>query len=69
MYNAKYYDGKTLKQLRPKMSAIHTYKLSNGVIVAMFEGNRGSHPELDFKVKILREGIDERPEPPIYCSQ
>lgn len=53
-------------QLRPQATAIHTYKISDGTLVAMFAGNRGTHPELDFKVKILRIGIDERPEPPIH---
>lgn len=55
-YNIKYYDGCDLWQLRPKQKAIHTYKISNGIIIGMFQGNRGSCPELDFKIKILREG-------------
>lgn len=64
MYNSEYYDGANLWQLRPKLCAIHTYKLSNGILVGMFQGNRGTHKDLDFKIKILRVGTTERPETP-----
>jgi len=63
-YNEKYFDGTTLKQLRPLMNALHTYKLSDGIILAMFQGKRGERPKLDFKIKILRPGKKEKPEPP-----
>lgn len=66
MYNTKYFDGCDLWQLKPKQKAIHTYKISNGIILGMFQGNRGSYPELDFKIKILREGTAEVPEAPVH---
>lgn len=64
IYNEKYFVEGNLIQLRPKLIAINTYILRDGLIVAMFQGNRGMHPELDYKIKILRPGIDERPETP-----
>lgn len=66
MYNQNYYIDGELWQLKPKEKAIHTYHVSDGTVVAMFQGQRGSHPELDFKIKILREGQEERPEPPTH---
>lgn len=63
-YNNKYYfDGK-LHQLMPKMTAIHTFVISDGTLIAMFQGNRGRHPDLDFRVKILKTGKDARPKLP-----
>ena len=63
-YNTRYYfDGK-LHQLNPKMTAEHTFVLSDGTLVAMFQGNRGQRPELDFKIKIMRSGVEQRPETP-----
>lgn len=63
-YNTNYFDGKILKQLRPKINAIKTYILSDGIILAMFQGKRGERPDLDFKIKILRPGKLQKPEPP-----
>lgn len=65
-YNEKYFHDGALHQLRPAKKAFKTFILSNGIVVGMFQGNRGSHPDLDFVVKILRDGKDERPEPPIH---
>lgn len=63
-YNSKYYfDGK-LHQLRPKKEAEHTFILSDGTIIAMFQGSRGQNPQLDFQIKLLRKGITETPEAP-----
>jgi hypothetical protein len=60
-YNDKYFDGTTLKQLRPKRDAIHTYVTEDNIVVAMFQGSRGAHPDLDFVVKVLKPGNEERP--------
>jgi hypothetical protein len=60
-YNEKYFDGTNLKQLRPKRDAIHTYVTSDGIIIGMFQGKRGQFPELDFVVKILKPGAEEKP--------
>lgn len=64
IYNPKYYFDGALHQLRPWATAIHTYQLTDGTLIAMFQGNRGAHPNLDFKIKLLRVGEDERPETP-----
>lgn len=63
-YNTNYYFDGALHQLRPQKTAIHTYTLTDGTIVAMFQGSRGAHPDLDFVIKLLRVGKDERPETP-----
>lgn len=66
VYNEKYFHDDSLYQLKPAKKAFKTFVLSNGIVVGMFQGNRGSHPDLDFVVKILRKGKNERPEPPIH---
>ena len=66
-YNTRYYDGTDLWQLRPHRRAIHTYRLSDGTLVGMFQGSRGTNPALDFIVRILLDGPDEKPEPPSHA--
>jgi hypothetical protein len=65
-YNARYYYGNKLHQLKPKREAIHTFRTSEGILIAMFQGSRGLHPEIDFVVKILKPGKNERPFPPLH---
>src|SRR5699024_4422539 len=65
-YNSKYYFENKLHQLRPKAEAIHTFTTSDGIKIGMFQGSRGVRPDLDFVVKILRPGIDERLFPPLH---
>lgn len=65
-YNIKYYYNNALHQLSPKKTAFKTFVLSNGLIVGTFQGKKGDHPELDFVVKILRKGSNEKAEPPIH---
>jgi hypothetical protein len=60
-YNENYYDGISLKQLRPKLDAFKTYVSKDGIIIGLFQGNRGPRPDLDFKIKILVPGTDKRP--------
>lgn len=65
-YNENYfYDGK-LHQLSPKKEAIHTFKTPDGILIGVFQGSRGTHPELDFVVRILKAGKKERPFPPLH---
>ena len=61
MYNTDYYKNGKLLQLRPYAEAIHTFKTGDGTIIAIFQGNRGDNPELDFRVKYLNEGLDAKP--------
>lgn len=63
VYNTDYYDG-SLWQLKPGQRAINTYRTKDGIIIGMFQGNRGQFPEIDFKIKILKPGNNERPFPP-----
>jgi hypothetical protein len=65
VYNNSYYHDGKLHQLRPRAIAINTYVTEqDGLVIGMFQGKRGPRPELDFKVKILRPGKDNRPIPP-----
>ena len=66
-YNAKYFHEGVLYQLSPKAAAFRTFVLSNGIIFGLFQGSRGSRPDIDFVVKILRPGPNERAEPPMHA--
>ena len=63
MYNEKYFHDGALWQLnrKPNIRAINTYVTKDGIIIGMFQGSRGQHPEIDFKVRVLKPGIEERP--------
>lgn len=61
MYNADYYKNGKMLQLRPYAEAIHTFKTGDGTIIAIFQGNRGDNPELDFRVKYLNDDPNARP--------
>ncbi|MFA5619792.1 MAG: hypothetical protein WDA08_05745 [Weeksellaceae bacterium] len=65
-YNPNYYHNNKLHQLRPRREAIHTFKTSEGILIGVFQGSRGSHPEIDFVVRILKPGKGERPFPPLH---
>lgn len=59
-YNPKYYHDGTLWTLRPKRSAINVYSTDEGLKIGMFQGERGQYPDIDFVVKILKPGINEK---------
>lgn len=40
----------------PRIESLVEYKLQNGTVVAMFQGSRGTYPELDFVVKYVDPG-------------
>lgn len=65
-YNSNYYFEEKLHQLKPKKEAIHTFKTSEGILIGVFQGSRGLHPDIDFVVKILKPGEEERPFPPLH---
>lgn len=60
MYNPKYYFNNELWQLRPKRKAINIYKTEEGLLIGMFQGSRGQFPDIDFVVKILKYGQNEK---------
>lgn len=66
VYNQRYYDGITLKQLRPLLFAFKTYKTSDGTLIGLFQGSRGARPDIDFVIKILVPGKDKRLTPPTH---
>ena len=66
VYNTKYYDGAHLWRLLPRLCAFKTYKMKDGTIVALFQGNRGINPELDFVIRMLVPGVDKRPTAPTH---
>ena len=40
----------------PRIESLVEYELENGTVVAIFQGSRGSYPELDFIVKYVDPG-------------
>ena len=40
----------------PRIESLVEYEMENGTVVAIFQGSRGSYPELDFIVKYLEPG-------------
>jgi hypothetical protein len=61
MYNEKYYQNGKMLQLKPKAEAIHTFKTSDGTLIAIFQGSRGDNPKLDFRVKYLDNEPNAKP--------
>ena len=66
IYNTNYYDGINLTQMRPRLVAFKTYKMKDGTLVGLFQGNRGMRPDIDFVIKILIPGIDKKLRPPTH---
>ncbi len=48
-------------QLKPFEEAIHTYPTADGTLIAIFQGNRGDNPKLDFRVKYLNDDPNAKP--------
>jgi hypothetical protein len=63
-YNENYFVANTLKQRSPKRDAINTYKTSDNILIGMFQGKKGDFPKIEFIVRVLKPGEDERPFPP-----
>lgn len=64
LYNPKYFKTNELWQLRPMRKAINIYTTDEGIKIGMFQGSRGQYPDIDFVVKILKVGLQERLIPP-----
>lgn len=60
-YNSDYYVNGKLRMKRGHIEAIHTYETKDGTLIGMFQGSRGTHPELDFRVRYLNAGAEARP--------
>ena len=65
-YNTKYYNGTDLGQLRPRATAFKTYVTKDGTLIGLFQGNRGTRPDIDFVIKILVPGQDKVLRPPTH---
>ena len=52
--------------MRPRLVAFKTYKIKDGTLVDLFQGNRGMRPDIDFVIKILIPGIDKKLRPPTH---
>jgi len=51
------------------MGAYHRnihFTTPEGVLIGIFQGSRGTHPDLDFVVKILKPGKNEKLFPPLH---
>ena len=60
VYNPNYYDGTSLMQMRPRLTAFKTHKTHDGTLIGLFQGNRGARPDIDFVIKILIPGSDKK---------
>lgn len=60
IYNTSYYHSGSLHSLRPKRTSLWCCQCSDGTIVGFFQGNRGSFPELDFQIKVLLPGQEQK---------
>ena len=65
-YNPNYYDGTSLMQIRPRLTAFKTYKMRDGTLIGLFQGSRGVRPDIDFVIKILIPGSDKKLRPPTH---
>ena len=59
-YNPKYFHSGHLHSLNPKRDSLWHYICSDGTIVGFFQGNRGRFPDIDFQIKILLDGEEQR---------
>ena len=59
-YNPNYYHSGNLHSLRPRRSALWHHICSDGTIVGFFQGNRGLHPAIDFQIKVLLDGVNQK---------
>lgn len=71
VYNANYFDGKNLRQMKASVKgtskdAFKTYKTKDGTLIGLFQGNRGARPDIDFVIKILIPGPDKILRPPTH---
>jgi len=66
VYNPNYYNGVDLMQMRPRLTALRTYKTKDGTLIGLFQGDRGVRPDLDFVIKILIPGLDKKLRPPTH---
>lgn len=66
VYNSNYYDGTNLTQMRPRLTAFRTYKMKDGTLIGLFQGNRGVRPDIDFVIKILIPGSNKKMRPPTH---
>lgn len=66
-FNCDYYNGLEMLQKRkgrsklPPIQAFSTYKTTDNIVIGIFQGERGENPDLDFKVRVLFEGAENRP--------
>ena len=59
-YNPKYYHSGHLHSLNPKRDSLWHHICSDGTIIGFFQGKRGLYPDLDFQIKVLLEGTEQR---------
>ncbi|MFC1785629.1 hypothetical protein ACFL0J_08415 [Candidatus Neomarinimicrobiota bacterium] len=60
IYNPTYFNNNQLWDTRKKLHSFNHYVLKDGMLIGMFQGNRGSRPDLDFIIKFLEPGIKNR---------
>lgn len=59
-HNPKYFHSGHLHSIRPKKDSLWHHVCSDGTIIGIFQGKLGLYPELDFQIKVLLDGPEQR---------
>lgn len=59
-YNSTYLKTDCLYDPKLKIKSFKHFVMEDGILLAMFQGNRGDNPELDFILKFLQPGAKSR---------
>lgn len=65
-YNPNYFNGNHLISKRGNLTSFNHFVMNDGVILGMFQGSRGSRPDLDFILKFLTPGLHSRLRTPAH---
>lgn len=60
IYNERYYYDGVLHSLKPKKISLRCWQCSDGTIVGFFQGKRGLFPDVDFQIKVLLPGLEQK---------
>jgi len=59
-YNGTYFDEEHLIDTKNKRKSFRHFVMEDGLILGMFQGERGDRPDLDFIIKFLEPGLKKR---------
>src|SRR5436190_24277504 len=65
-YNSTYFNGNSLYDTKYKRRSFRHLVMEDGLILGMFQGDRGDRPDLDFILKFLEPGVKKRLRTPAH---